>query len=54
MSKIVAFLCVAAALAVCLWFAPWRTLMAQAQIVGPAVLTAGGLFTIAIAVLIRD
>ena len=49
----IAFFCVAAALACCLWIAPWRALAIGAG-GWPAFATAGGLFTIAIAVLIRD
>ena len=54
MSKIVAFACVAAALAFCLWFAPWGALMARAHGTASGILMVGGLFTVAIAVLIRD
>ncbi|WP_158817646.1 hypothetical protein [Methylocapsa sp. S129] len=54
MSKIVAFACFAAGLALYLWFGPWRSLMAQSHEAAPAILMAGGLFTVAIAVLIRD
>ena len=54
MSKIVAFACLAMALAFLVWLAPWRPLMAQAHGAAPVILMAGGLFTIAIAVLIRD
>jgi hypothetical protein len=53
-SKIVAFAAVAAALAFCLWLAPWRSLGVQAHDAAPAIFLAGGLFTVAIAVLIRD
>lgn len=54
MSKIVAFAGVAASLAFCLWLAPWRSLAVPAQDAAPAIVLAGGLFTVAIAVLIRD
>ena len=54
MSKIIAFACVAAGPALCLWFAPWRSIMAQSHDAAPAIVIAGGLFTVAIAVLIRD
>jgi hypothetical protein len=53
-SKIIAFACVAAAPLLCLWLAPWRSIMAQSHGAAPAIVVAGGLFTIAIAVLIRD
>lgn len=54
MSKFVAFAGVAAALACCMWLAPWRSLGVQAHDAAPAMVLAGGLFTVAIAVLIRD
>jgi hypothetical protein len=53
-SKIIAFVCIATALLLCLWFAPWRSLAAHPLDLGSAFWMAGGLFTIAIAVLIRD
>jgi hypothetical protein len=53
-SKIIAFACLASALACCLWIAPWRIASIHGQEGWTAVATAGGLFTIAIAVLIRD
>jgi hypothetical protein len=53
-SKIVAFACLAMAGAVGVGFAPWRSLMVQSHDSTAAILTAGGLFTVAIAVLIRD
>jgi hypothetical protein len=53
-SKIIAFACLALAMGLCLWLAPWRSLIADAQPLGPALLAAGGLFSIAIAVMIRD
>jgi len=53
-SKIVAFACLAVALALCIGFAPWRWMMVEARDAAPAILMAGGLFTVAIAVLIRD
>jgi hypothetical protein len=53
-SKIVAFAGAAAAVTCCVWLAPWRTLAAEAHDAGPALVLAGGLFTVAIAVLIRD
>jgi hypothetical protein len=53
-SKIVAFVCFAAALGGCLWMAPWRELATYGHEGWPAAAMAGGLFTIAIAVLIRD
>jgi len=53
-SKIVAFAGACAALAFCLWLAPWRSLAVQAHDAVPAIVVAGGLFTVAIAVLIRD
>ena len=54
MSKVVAFVvCAALAFGGVMGFAPWRALMLEPQ--GSwAVAIAGGLFTIAIAVLIRD
>ena len=52
MGKIVAFACLAMAFGV--GFAPWRSLMAQSHDSTATILTAGGLFTVAIAVLIRD
>jgi hypothetical protein len=42
------------ALAVAAAFAPWRSLMIHSHDSTAAILTAGGLFTVAIAVLIRD
>jgi hypothetical protein len=54
MSKISALLFVAASSAFCLWFEPLQSFASQAQDAGPAILVAGGLFTVAIAVLIRD
>jgi hypothetical protein len=51
-AKIVAFACLAMAFGV--GFAPWRSLMAHTHDSTAAILTAGGLFTVAIAVLIRD
>ena len=56
MNKIVAFACLAMATAVAVGseFAPWRSLMIQGHEPTAAILTAGGLFTVAIAVLIRD
>jgi hypothetical protein len=53
-SKIVAFACIAIALALCIGFAPWRSVMVEARDAAPAILMVGGLFTVAIAVLIRD
>jgi len=53
-SKIVAFAGAAAAATCCLWLAPWKTLAAEAHDAGPTLVLAGGLFTVAIAVLIRD
>lgn len=54
MSKIFAFAYLAIALALFVEFAPWRSLMSGMQGAAPAILMAGGLFTIAIAVVIRD
>ena len=54
MRKIIAFACIAAAPVVCLWLAPWRSVAAQSHGAAPAIVVAGGLFTVAIAVLIRD
>jgi hypothetical protein len=53
-SKIVAFAGAAAAVTCCVWLAPWRTLAAGAHDAAPTLVLAGGLFTVAIAVLIRD
>jgi hypothetical protein len=53
-SKIIAFAWVAAALAFCYWLTPWRAFAAEPHEAGTALLLAGGLFTVAIAVLIRD
>jgi hypothetical protein len=53
-SKFIAFACVAAGPALCLWLAPWRSIVAQPHDAAPAIVVAGGLFTVAIAVLIRD
>jgi hypothetical protein len=50
--KIIAFACLAMSVGV--GFAPWRSLMVQSHDSTAAILTAGGLFTVAIAVLIRD
>ena len=54
MSKIVAFAAAAAALTVGLWLTPWPALAAPARDAAPVIVLAGGLFTVAIAVLIRD
>ena len=54
MSKIVAFAGAAAALGFCLWLAPWRSLAVPAHDAAPVIVLAAGLFTVAIAVLIRD
>jgi hypothetical protein len=54
LSKVIAFVCVAIALACCVWIAPWRGAAIHGQEGWTAVATAGGLFSIAIAVLIRD
>jgi hypothetical protein len=53
-SKIIAFAWVAAALAFCYWLTPWRAFAAEPHEAGTALFLAGGLFTVAIAVLIRD
>jgi hypothetical protein len=53
-SKVVAFAWVAGALAFCAWVAPWQSLAVPVHGAAPAILVAGGLFTVAIAVLIRD
>jgi hypothetical protein len=54
-SKIVAFACLVMALTYCVvGFTPWRSLIVYAHEAAPAMLMAGGLFTVAIAVLIRD
>jgi hypothetical protein len=52
--KIIAFACIVTAPALCVWLAPWRSLATQSQGTAPAIVAAGGLFTVAIAVLIRD
>jgi hypothetical protein len=53
-SKIVAFVCVVVAVICCAWLASWPALPIHAPGAWATVATAGGLFTIAIAVLIRD
>jgi hypothetical protein len=53
-SKIIAFAWVAAAGAFCYCLEPWRAFAAQPHDAGAALFLAGGLFTVAIAVLIRD
>ncbi len=54
MSKVVAFAGAAAVVTCCLWLTPWKSLAAEAHDVGATIVLAGGLFTVAIAVLIRD
>jgi hypothetical protein len=54
LSKIIAFAWVAAGLALCIRLAPWGSLLTRPHETAPAILVAGGLFTVAIAVLIRD
>jgi hypothetical protein len=53
-SKIIAFAWIAAALIFCYWLEPWRAVAAQPHEARTALFLAGGLFTVAIAVLIRD
>jgi hypothetical protein len=53
-SKIIAFAGAGAALGFCLWLAPWRSPAASVHDAAPMLVVAGGLFTVAIAVLIRD
>ena len=54
MYKIVAFAGAAAAVTCCLWLAPWKVLAPEAHDAASTIVLAGGLFTVAIAVLIRD
>ncbi len=54
MSKFVALAGAVAAVTCCLWLAPWKSLVAETHDVGSTIVLAGGLFTVAIAVLIRD
>jgi hypothetical protein len=53
-SKIVAFAGATALVGSCLWLTPWRTLAVSAHEAAPMFVLAAGLFTVAIAVLIRD
>ena len=54
MIKIVAFACFAVMLGGCLWLSPWSIPAVSGQEGWPTATMAGGLFTIAIAVLVRD
>jgi hypothetical protein len=54
MKKIIALAGLAATPALCWCIVPWRSLVAQSPGAAPTIVVAGGLFTVAIAVLIRD